>query len=293
MNDNNVKALVLTGFGINCDYETQYACRQVGAEADIIHINELIDLSRTRQGLSQYHIFVVDGGFAWADDHGAGVLLGLKIKSHLGAQIDEFIADGKLIIGICNGFQALVNMGLLPGFDNDYHTRAVALAANERNYRDQWVNLVANQESPCIFTKGIEQIDLPIRHGEGKFFAPQNVIDRLEANGQIVLRYAKPLPEPRRGQPHVYPKPTYAPARGEYPFNPNGSLDDIAGICDETGRVFGLMPHPEGYHHLTSHPDWTRLVDHRKRWDKPLPDSRGDGLKVFTNAVDYVIQHLL
>ncbi len=289
--ERQVKTLVVTGFGINCDNETQYAFNRAGSSADRVHINQLIEDGRQGRGLKDYHVLAVDGGFSWADDHGAGVLLSLKLKSHLGAQIEEFIADGKLIIGICNGFQALVNMGLLPGFGGDYQTRSVALTANEcGNFRDDWVRMIGDPASPCVFTRGIEEIDLPIRHGEGKFVAPAEVLDRLRSGGQVALRYAKPAYEADRRDDRPAP---YVAAGGEYPHNPNGSLDDIAGICDETGRIFGLMPHPEGFHHLTNHPDWTRRQDMRRRKGLPLLDWEGGGMKIFHNAVDYVAENLL
>jgi len=287
-----VRALVLTGFGINCDYETQYALNLAGAEADRVHINQLIDQARRGRGLGDYHILAVDGGFSWADDHGAGVLLGLKLKCRLGEQIQEFIAAGKLIIGICNGFQALVNMGLLPGFDGDYQKRTVALTANDcGNFRDDWVYLGVDPASKCVFTKGLETIDLPIRHGEGKFYAPPEVLDRLGDSGQVVLRYCRPEQQGGRDL-RDQAGPHYRPAQGLFPFNPNGSLDDIAGICDPTGRVFGLMPHPEAFHHLTNHPDWPGLVEQRKRRGLPL-DWEGHGLKIFRNAVRFAQEHLL
>ena len=277
--DKKVRALVLTGFGINCDSETQYAMSKAGAQADRIHINRLIEECRDGSGLDDYHLLAIDGGFSWADDHGAGVLLGLKLRSHIGRQIEEFIAEGKLVIGICNGFQAMVNMGLLPGFEGDYRARTVALTANDcGNFRDDWVCLAVDPGTRCVFTKGLETIDLPIRHGEGKFYAPPETIKRLKDSGQVVLRYARP---------------DYEPAQREFPYNPNGSLDDIAGICDETGRVFGLMPHPEAFHHLTCHPDWTRTTDKIRRQGLGHSDWEGHGIKILRNAVRYAEETLL
>ena len=149
-----VCAIVLTGYGLNCDYETDYALKIAGAESRRVHINELIkggEVGHT-EVLKDYHILVFDGGFSWGDDHGAGVLLATRFKYNLGEQIKEFIADGKLIIGICNGFQAVVNLGLLPSFDGDYLSRKVALTFNDcGNFRDDWVNL-KSLKSPCVFT---------------------------------------------------------------------------------------------------------------------------------------------
>jgi len=189
------------------------------------------------------------------------------------------IAAGKLILGICNGFQALVNMGLLPGIDGDYQTRQVALTANDcGNFRDDWVNLAADPNCRCVFTQGLTTIDLPVRHAEGKFYALSETVKRLQDSGQVALRYAMP---------------DYKPAQGVFPYNPNGSLDDIAGICDETGRIFGLMPHPEAFHHLSNHPNWTRTVDRMRRAGEVPADLEGQGLQIFRNAVQYVEENLL
>ena len=295
MSDKQPKALVLAGFGINCDYETQYALEKAGFQTDRLHINRIIELSRQEKTLRQYHLLAVDGGFAWGDDHGAGVLLALKLRAGLGDELERFVSDGKLIIGICNGFQALVNMGLLPGFDGDYRSRLTALAANDcGNFRDQWVHLAKDPAANCVFTDGVDSLELPVRHGEGKFYAPPEVIERLRAEGQVVLRYGTPAAKkPERRYPPVMAKPEVVPAQGRFPDNPNGSLDDVAGIADPTGRIFGLMPHPEAFHHLTNHPDWTRTVDFRKRWsDQPL-DWEGEGLQIFHNAARWVKDNLL
>ena len=177
-----VRALVPTGYGLNCDYETDYSLTLAGAESYRIHINELIlgGKSGPKSKLDDYHIMVLGGGFSWADDHGAGVILASKLKYNLGEQIERFIEQGKLIIGICNGFQGLVNLELLPGFDQNYMERRVAITYNDSgNFIDAWVNLKINPESPCIFTKGISHIELPVRHGEGKFYASDEDIDRL------------------------------------------------------------------------------------------------------------------
>jgi phosphoribosylformylglycinamidine synthase len=274
-----VRALVVSGFGINCDYETEYALSRAGARAERVHINALIELCRAGRGLEPYHILAVDGGFSWADDHGAGVLLGLKLGSHMGDHLARFIEAGRLVMGICNGFQALVNMGLLPGLDRDYTARTVALTANDcGNFRNDWVRLAVDPATRCIYTRGIEALELPVRHGEGKFFAAPEIIARLQAAGQVALRYAGP---------------DGRPAQGAFPANPNGSLDDIAGICDETGRIIGLMPHPEAFHHLTNHPHWTRDLDRLKRQGRSPETLDGQGLKIFRNAVAFVREHLL
>ncbi len=254
--EKKVKAIVLTGYGLNCDYETDYSLRIAGIDSHRIHINELIS---NKSILRDFHIIAFIGGFSWADHHGAGVLLAAKLKNHIFDELVRFIEDGKLIIGICNGFQTLVNLGILPAIDGDYSKREVALISNDSgNFIDKWVKLKVNIHSPCIFTSGISSIELPIRHGEGKFFAKDEVINKLFQKNQVVLQYEE---------------------------NPNGSLRDIAGICDPTGRIFGLMPHPEAYNHFTNHPDWTRKRD--------FPSERGDGIRFFENAAKYVKENLL
>ncbi|MBW2108268.1 MAG: phosphoribosylformylglycinamidine synthase subunit PurQ [Deltaproteobacteria bacterium] len=236
-----------------------------------VHINALI---AGEASLESYDILVFDGGFSWGDDHGAGVLEAVRLKYNLGTALQRFIRDGKLILGICNGFQALVNLGFLPGLDADYETRRVALTFNDcGNFRDDWVYLAVDSASPCVFTRGISRLELPVRHGEGKFYASAETIGRLVEQGQIVLRYALP---------------DGAPAGGKFPYNPNGSLDDVAGICDPTGRIFGLMPHPEAFHHWTNHPDWTRTKTLRKREGRPPADDPPAALHIFQNAVDYI-----
>jgi phosphoribosylformylglycinamidine synthase I len=265
-----VNALVLTGYGLNCDHETAHALELAGAAAKRVHINALIDGTAS---LDNFQILVFGGGFSWGDDHGAGVIQSVRMKTHIGDSIQSFIEKENLIIGICNGFQTIVNLGLLPGFDQDYQTRSVALTYNDcGNFRDDWVALKVNASSPCIFTKGLDVIDLPVRHGEGKFYAEDAAIQRLIDHNQVVIQYAAP-----DGQV----------ANGRFPLNPNGSVNDIAGICDPTGRIFGLMPHPEAFHHPANHPDWTRKKELLKRQGKQFGTEVTAGNRIFQNAVDY------
>ncbi|MBW1766573.1 MAG: phosphoribosylformylglycinamidine synthase subunit PurQ [Deltaproteobacteria bacterium] len=271
-----VRALVLTGYGLNCDYETDYSLKIAGAEPRRVHINELImgEKLGSRVKLDHYYILVLGGGFSWADDHGAGVVLASKLKFNMGDQIERFIRHGKLIIGICNGFQTLVNLGLLPGYEQNYQERRVALTYNDSgNFIDSWVNLKVNSESPCVFTKGLSHMELPVRHGEGKFYALEKEINLLFKNNQVVMQYAD-----ENGNE----------ANGRWPVNPNGSLKDIAGICDPTGRIFGLMPHPEAYNHFTNHPDWTRQKEALIRQGKSIETQEGYGIRIFKNAVEYI-----
>ncbi len=273
-----VKAVVLTGFGLNCDVETAHAFELAGAEAHRVHINTLI---RGEVNLDQFHILAFGGGFSWGDDHGAGVIQALKLKNHLGEKLQSFVAQKKLIIGICNGFQTLVNIGLLPGINQDYETRSVALTWNDcGNFRDQWVHLTANADSPCIFTQGLDHFELPVRHAQGKFVADGEILDKLIKTNQVVLRYAD-----RSGQS----------ANQAFPLNPNGSVDDIAGICDATGHIFGLMPHPEAFNHFTNHPHWATLKEKKQRGTSLSEEERQlinegvtPGLKIFMNAVAYM-----
>lgn len=266
-----VNALVLTGFGLNCDAETAHAFERAGATSRCAHINSLIEGSVR---LEDHQILVFIGGFGWGDDHGAGVIQALRLKTRLGDQILNFIERGRLVLGICNGFQALVNLGLLPGFDGDYQSRSVALIHNEcGNFRDQWVRLRVNPKSPCVFTQGIHAADFPVRHGEGRLYADDGVVCRLQKGHQIVLRYV--LPDD-------------SPAAGRFPHNPNGSVDDIAGVCDPSGRIFGLMPHPEAYHDWTNHPDWLRDRERARRKDRPFGDGPTVGIRLLANGVRYL-----
>ncbi len=266
-----INALVLTGFGLNCDYETAYALELAGANAHRVHINSLIDGSVS---LDAFQIMVFGGGFSWGDDHGAGVLQAVRMQTNLGKAILRFIDEGHIILGICNGFQTLVNMGLLPGFDGDYQHRCLALTHNDcGNFRDQWVRLKVNQASPCVFTRGIHEIELPIRHGEGKFIADAATIERLSVQNQIVVQYAG-----TGGKA----------AEGHFPCNPNGSVLDIAGICDPTGRIFGLMPHPEAYNHWTNHPGWHLEKEIMKRRGDAFPTGPTPGVRLLQNAVDFI-----
>lgn len=266
-----VNALVLTGYGLNCDYETAHAFELAGAAAHRVHINSIIDGSVR---LEEHHILVFIGGFGWGDDHGAGVIQAVRFKTNLGQRLLEFVESGRLVLGICNGFQALVNLGLLPGFDGDYRSRSVALISNEcGNFRNQWVHLEVNPLSPCVFTREIRYADFPVRHGEGRLYADDQVIQRLKQKNQVVLRYA--LEDGTL-------------AGGRFPYNPNGSVEDIAGICDPTGRIFGLMPHPEAYHDWTNHPDWLRQREAARREGRPFGVGPTVGVQVFRNAVAYM-----
>jgi len=257
----NVRALILTGFGINCDAETQVAFERAGAIAERVHLNDLIEAP---ERFRDFQIMAIPGGFSFGDDVASGKVLANRLRYRLGDPLKRFIADGKLMIGICNGFQVMVKMGILPMFDAHFRQDVTLTHNNSGRFEDRWVNLVSAHGNRCIWTRGIDAIELPVRHGEGKFIpADEIVLRRLWDNGQVAIQYAT-----KNG----------ALANGAFPQNPNGSVDDIAGICDPTGRVFGLMPHPEAFIERTNHPEWTRLA---------LPEE-GAGLRIFKNAVDYL-----
>lgn len=263
-----VKALVLTGYGINCEEETAFSFKKAGAQSEIIHINDLIE---NPLRLKEFQIFAFPGGFSYGDDTGSGNALASKIKSNIWDSILEFIEKGNLIIGICNGFQVIANLGLVPALDKKYGERKIALMHNNSaRYECRWVSL-KNFSKKCVFTKGIDSIKMPVAHGEGKFFAEQDVLKKLNENSQVVFRYAN-------GDGSL--------ANGKFPLNPNGALEDIAGICDETGRVFGLMPHPERNILFTQQNDWTVQKEILLREGKKLPEESA-GMKIFRNAVNY------
>jgi phosphoribosylformylglycinamidine synthase len=244
-----VRTLVLRADGTNCDEETAYAFRLSGSEVSVVHINELI---RGKTTLQDFQIVVIPGGFAHGDDVASGKILANLIRYRLSRDFEKFVSDGKLLIGICNGFQAIVKAGLLPAFGG-FGKQEATLAANDGGYFiDKWVRLKHVNRAKCIFTRGMKsEIFVPINHGEGKFVASPEIIRRLEENDQVVFKYSD---------------------------NPNGSMNDIAGICNDEGNVFGLMPHPEKFVSKYTHPFWTRL--------NALPEE-GDGLAMFRNAVSY------
>lgn len=266
-----VKILALRAPGTNCELEACYAFERAGSRPTRVHINALLE--RPAQ-LAEYQILLVPGGFSYGDDIAAGKILASQLSHHLAEPLLAFRDSGKLILGICNGFQVLVKAGLLSGGANSNGTNGSAqqltLAYNDSGkFECRWIHLTADP-GRCVFLRGIERMDLPIAHGEGKFVCRDSkVLQSLARSGQLVLRYARPGDSPRSAE-------SAAAEPLPYPINPNGSESNIAGICDATGRVFGLMPHPERHVEVTQHPHWTR----QKR-------STGDGLRVFENAVQY------
>jgi len=258
-----VKACVLFAAGTNCDQESAYALGLVGAVSEVVHVNRF---RSGEQKLKDFQILLIPGGFSYGDYIASGRIFANELKHFLRDQIEQFISDGKLVLGICNGFQVLVKCGLLPAFERPFEPQTVTLDTNDTGrYEDRWVYLKV-EDSPGIFTRNIESpIYLPVAHAEGKFLAKSaRVLRCLNDNRQVCLRYTTLTDEPVT-----------------FPDNPNGSEDNIAGICDRTGRVFGLMPHPERFVRREQHPRW-----HRERIDEP------DGIAIFRNAVEYARKNL-
>ncbi|MBO5923380.1 MAG: phosphoribosylformylglycinamidine synthase subunit PurQ [Lentisphaeria bacterium] len=259
-----VKALVITGFGLNCEKETTAAFEYVGAEVSMVHLNDLIAGKRS---LKEFQILAFIGGFSFGDHLGAGTVFANRVHFRLHDELKEFIAADKLVIGICNGFQTISRLGIVPALNGNYFVQQAALAHNDSGvFRDDWCVLRGNPASPCVFTKGIDLIRLPLRHGEGKFVADAATLKEIEDKNLVAFRYAN----------------ADGSLATEFPANPNGSLNSIAGICDETGRVFGLMPHPEAFLSPYNSPTWT--ADQLKG---DLP-KEGDGVAIFRNAVEYL-----
>ncbi|MBI4963306.1 MAG: phosphoribosylformylglycinamidine synthase subunit PurQ [Desulfomonile tiedjei] len=264
-----LNALVPTGHGINCELETRRALELAGFDRiDLVHLNLL---AAGEADPANYGIIVFPGGFLDGDDLGAAQACANRIKhsringDRLIDRLIRFVQSGGLLLGICNGFQLLTKLGMLPAVEGDYTRRDLTLMGNDQGrFEDRWVNLIVDRNSPCVFTRGIERLYLPVRHGEGKIVGRDPEFTRGIVNRhQAALRYSWP----DRDDPTT-----------EYPYNPNGSEMAIAGVCDPTGRVFGLMPHPECFVHRTNHPRWTR---------EELPEE-GDGLAIFKNAAAFL-----
>lgn len=270
-----VKALILAGNGINCEMEMAHACRLAGCEeVDIVYIYDLLS---GEIKLDDYHFLNLPGGFLDGDDLGSAKAMAHRLKyariagkgERLEEAIHRFLKEGKVILGVCNGFQLMVKAGLIPALNGNYGHQQATLTFNDSGkFEDRWVYLKVNPHSPCVFTKGLEGLYLPVRHGEGKFIPKDDqTLKELEEKNLIVLQYAT----------EDYKTPTM-----DYPWNPNGSIAAVAGICDESGRLFGLMPHPEAYLYKINHPRWTR---------EEVPEE-GMGLAIFKNAVNYLRQEL-
>lgn len=253
------KAIILSGYGLNCEEETAAAFEFAGGKADIVHINDLVDGVKD---LRSYQILAIPGGFSYGDDTGSGKAYANKMNNHLRSQLADFVSRDKLVIGICNGFQILTQTGLVPG----------ALTANKNaRYLDRWVDLVSRvtvDTSPWL--SGITSFSLPIAHGEGRYYAGSDIIKELKQTGGIALTYAK-------GEICRYQN---------LEANPNGAMLDIAAITSHNGRVLGMMPHPERAMFFTQLPNWPVLKERIIRAGKQLP-KYGQGFQLFVNAIKY------
>ncbi|MBI2011883.1 phosphoribosylformylglycinamidine synthase subunit PurQ [Candidatus Daviesbacteria bacterium] len=260
------KILVISGYGINCEEETKEAFDLSGGKSEIVHINDLINGIKK---IENFQIIAFPGGFAYGDDTGAGNAFAQRVRNHLWEKIKKFIQKDKLIIGICNGFQVIANLGLIPALNFDYGNRQIALLHNESaRYQNRWVDLKIENKSPWL--NNLENFSAVVAHGEGKFFATEEVLKQMKIKGLVALRYVA-------GEICQYQN---------LPHNPNGALDGIAGITDETGRILGLMPHPERSMFFTQRPDWPYLKEKLNREKKIMPKYT-KALEIFKNAIKY------
>jgi phosphoribosylformylglycinamidine synthase len=256
--------LIVRAPGTNCDQETAYAFERAGGKAEVLHINRLLE---TPSLFGRFQILCIPGGFSYGDDVGAGRILANQIQHHLAGHLAEFKAAEKLILGICNGFQVLLKSGILLEPEPGAGAVATLTWNDSGRYEDRWVKLGVDGTA-SVFLGGIESMYLPIAHAEGKFVPRDDAMrGQLPAAGQLTLRY-RPLCNGAD-----------APLDAVLPFpdNPNGSVLNVAGVCDPTGRVLGLMPHPERHIDRTQHPRWTRGEG----------GEAGDGLKLFQNAIGH------
>lgn len=286
-------ALILRAPGTNCDVETAFAFERAGAAAERLHINRLLESPRL---FEKFQILCIPGGFSYGDDLGAGRILGLQVQVRLGEHLDRFKESGKLILGICNGFQVLMKTHVLVSADENDVPEATLTSNDSGRYEDRWMRLAA-VASPCVFLRGLTDLELPVAHAEGKFVARNSdVLTQMARQGRLALRYR---PRPCSGEaPNAASSSAAGAAAGAtsataagsragddlsrepvvpYPDNPNGAEANVAGICDATGRVLGLMPHPERCITRTQHPRWTRGEGREP----------GDGLALFRNAVEF------
>lgn len=266
-----MKTLILRGPGTNCDQETAYAFQLAGSETETLHLNQLL---AAPQRLRDFQVMCLPGGFSFGDDLGAGRVFGYKLEQQLGEMLQQFRDDGKLILGICNGFQILLSCGLLVSPRQDGVRRATLATNDCGHFLNRWVYLETTS-SKCVFLRGIQRMVMPMAHAEGKFMTdgPETTAE-LVSHDQMALRYVAPLPD--------------EPSLGDWPANPNGAMLDLAGISDPTGRVFGMMPHPERHITRTQHFQWTRLAAAGRGEANEWPahwSQNGQG--IFRNAVEY------
>jgi phosphoribosylformylglycinamidine synthase I len=259
------KAIIMSGFGINSEMETQEVLSRAGMDADIIHINDLIE---GRRRLAGYRLLVLPGGFSYGDDTGAGNAFANRLRNNLWEDLEGFLEGDNLVLGICNGFQILANLGLIPAFESDCK-RDIALMPNRKGVLEcRFVTLKPANDN--LWTKGIGRVYCPVAHGEGNFSCSKETLQRLKKQKQIAFTYCRE---------------DLSAADGEYPFNPNGSVEDIAGITSSDGKVLGLMPHPERAMEFTNLYDWPLRKEQMKRERVPIPHESLN-MQLFRNIVD-------
>ena len=256
------RVLILTGNGLNCERESHFAWERVGADADLVHLHDILEEPKR---LLSYQALMFIGGFSYGDHLGSGLAMALRVGNAMRDELDYFIDGGGLVLGVCNGFQVMVKLGLLPALDSGRFTQTLALMQNDcGTFQNRWVEVGIEPDSPCVFTRDIDRMQLPIRHGEGKVYTPVKThLAAVESADCVACRYI----DPQTGQPTQF-----------FPMNPNGSLNAIAGLCDPTGRGFGLMPHPEASLLSCNHPHW-------KERGYCRTGEEGGGMTIFRNAV--------
>jgi phosphoribosylformylglycinamidine synthase len=260
------KALIMSGFGINSEMETKEVLAQAGIDADIVHINDLI---AGRKRLSEYRLLVFPGGFSYGDDTGAGNAYANRVRNNLWDDLLEFLDGDNLVLGICNGFQILANLGLVPAFDKNFK-RDIALMPNQNGRLEcRFVSLKPAADN--LWTKGIERLYCPVAHGEGNLSCSPETLLRLKRQKMIAFTYCQD---------------DLTPAYGKYPWNPNGSVEDIAGITSADGKVLGLMPHPERAMEFVNLYDWPLRKEEMQRNGLTVPTGSMN-MQLFRNAVGY------
>lgn len=274
------RVIILSGYGLNCEDETRVAFEHCGGIADIVHINDLI---ATPEKLANYQIMAIPGGFSYGDDTGSGNAFANKLRNRLLDGLLEFTARDTLTIGICNGCQILAHLGLVPGYElssakesqsGDEHgniINKIGVVYNASNrYQCRWID-VEVQDSPSPWLKGIKSMHIPVGNGEGQMVMSSALLEKLKTNKQIAYRYVKP---------------DGAEAKGEFPYNPNGSVYDVASVTDPTGRILATMPHPERGMFFTQRDDWSLIKEKLIRSGQPVP-VESDGMAMFRNAINY------
>ncbi len=257
------KVIVLTGYGLNSEEETLYAFTYNGMQGDIVHINDLVE---NPEMLNNYQVLAIPGGFSYGDDTGSGNAFAQKMRLSLQEHLQKFIERDTLTIGICNGCQILNNLGLVPG------SRKIAVTYNKTNrYQCRWIDVAVSADNTSPWLKGIERMHIPVAHGEGRFMMSDETLASLQENNQIAASYIKT---------------DGTLAGGEFPFNPNGSISDIAAITNEKGNVFAIMPHPERGMFTWQRDDFDMIKDQAQREGKTLAE-QSDGLQIFANAAEY------